>query len=227
MSSVLSSRSRPNTRFIAVVATLACAFALAFRDDLLGRLLGPLELVTAQTTVALLHFMNIEAVRMASQIHHPGGFAYEIYYRCTGVLPIAIFTICILAYPATWRHKGYWPHRGHPALARPQSGSPHPPVLCRHPCPGSLRHCSRCVVGGNDHSGNPGALVGLEQMGKSGVFPRSRGRSAMALKPDGGLVEYRARSDRSPSGESGNLEARRGITLSPFMKKESRSRTAR
>jgi exosortase/archaeosortase family protein len=105
MSRVVSAWSRPNLRFLSVAVTLVSIFALAYRDDLLGRFLGPLEVLTAQATVALLHLLNIEAVRAASQIHHPGGFAYEIYYRCTGALPIAILSIFILAYPAAWRHK--------------------------------------------------------------------------------------------------------------------------
>ena len=105
MSRVMSTWSRPNSRFIAVVLTLAGTVALTYRDDLLGRFLAPLEVLTAQATVALLHLLDIEAVRIASQIHHSGGFAYEIYYRCTGVLPIAILAICILAYPAAWRRK--------------------------------------------------------------------------------------------------------------------------
>jgi exosortase/archaeosortase family protein len=56
-------------------------------------------------TLAVLHGLGIEAARMVFQIHHPAGFAYEIYYRCTGILPVAILAICIVVFPASWRNK--------------------------------------------------------------------------------------------------------------------------
>lgn len=188
MNRVLSSRCRPDTRFIAVVATLAGAFALAFRDDVLGRLLGPLELVTAQTTVALLHFMNIEAVRLASQIHHPGGFAYEIYYRCTGVLPIAIFTICVLATPAAWRHKGIGLIVGIPLLlALNLVRLIHLFYVGIH-APAAFDIVHGVLWEGMIILATLGLWWGWNRWA-SRAFPRSRGRSAMTLKPDGELVE--------------------------------------
>jgi exosortase/archaeosortase family protein len=97
--------SRPTGRFIIKFLALMALFLLAYRDDLLGRLLGPWEELTAQTTLVLLHFLNVEAVRFGSQIHHPGGFGYEVYYRCTALLVAAVLAALTFATPASVRSK--------------------------------------------------------------------------------------------------------------------------
>ena len=86
-------------RFNFIMAAFCSAILLLYRDDILGSLLAPLTMMTAETTLALLHWTGIEAVRNATQIYHPGGFVYEIYYRCTGFLPAAFLTVAMLAYP--------------------------------------------------------------------------------------------------------------------------------
>jgi exosortase/archaeosortase family protein len=78
---------------------------LMYREDLIGTLLAPFTLITAQTTLELLQWSGMEAVRVATRIYHPNGFAYEIYYRCTGFLPVALLAIAILAYPRSMKHK--------------------------------------------------------------------------------------------------------------------------
>jgi exosortase/archaeosortase family protein len=102
---IASAWSRPTGRFLIRVSALMLLFLVAYRDDLLGRLLGPWEELTARMTLALLQALKIEAVRFGSQIHHPGGFAYEIYYRCTGVLPAALLAALTAATPASLRSK--------------------------------------------------------------------------------------------------------------------------
>ncbi|MGH9896032.1 MAG: hypothetical protein ACREA0_29395, partial [bacterium] len=49
--------------------------------------------------VLLLHWAGIEAVRAATVISHPGGFAYEVAYSCIGFLPVVFFAAAVLAYP--------------------------------------------------------------------------------------------------------------------------------
>jgi exosortase/archaeosortase family protein len=100
-----SAWSRPTVRFIIRVSTIMFLFLMVYRDDLLGRLLGPWEELTARMTLAFLHALKIEAVRIGSQIHHPEGFAYEIYYRCTGLLPAAILAALTAATPVSVRSK--------------------------------------------------------------------------------------------------------------------------
>lgn len=102
---IASGWSRPTGRFIIHVSTCMLLFLMLYRDDLLGRLLGPWEELTARMALALLHALEMEAVRLGSQIHHPGGFAYEIYYRCTGVLPAVLLAALTAAMPVSARSK--------------------------------------------------------------------------------------------------------------------------
>lgn len=97
--------SRPTVRFGLKVSAFLAFFLLAYRDDLLGRLLAPWAELTARATLALLQLLNIEVVRFGAQIHHSGGFAYEIYYRCTAVLVAAILAALTIATPASLRCK--------------------------------------------------------------------------------------------------------------------------
>ena len=94
-----------NLRFATVMAVFVGVVLLTYREDVLGSLLGPLTALTARMTVGLLHWLGMEAVRLATVISHPDGFTYEIYYRCTGSLPVAFLTVSILASPGTLRRK--------------------------------------------------------------------------------------------------------------------------
>jgi exosortase/archaeosortase family protein len=105
MKTASSTRSRPAGRFLASVAVLTGLFLLAYREELLGRLLAPVSLLTAASAAELLEWLGFEVVRSFCVLAHPGGFAYEVYYRCTGVLPAAIFTLCLAAYPAPLKYK--------------------------------------------------------------------------------------------------------------------------
>jgi exosortase H (IPTLxxWG-CTERM-specific) len=103
-------------RFAFVMAGFTFALVLTYREDVLGAILSPLTAYTARTTLVLLHMFGMEAVRMATLIFHPDGFAYEIYYRCTGFLPVAILTAVIFAYPGPWRFKFFGLAIGVPVL---------------------------------------------------------------------------------------------------------------
>lgn len=70
------------------------------RAEVLGLLLDPVADLTASATWFALKLLAVPAVRDGLVMYEPGGFAYEIHYRCTGFLPVAIFTIAVLAYPA-------------------------------------------------------------------------------------------------------------------------------
>ena len=94
-----------NLRFVAVMVGFAGVALLTYREDVLGTLLAPLTTWTARLTLASLHWLGMEATPMATVISHPSGFAYEIYYRCTGFLPVAFLMTAILAYPGRWRRK--------------------------------------------------------------------------------------------------------------------------
>ena len=92
-------RENLNRRFSLVIFTFVAIVFVIYRDGVLGPLLAPVTVFTAQATLALLHVLGIEAARFGTVISHPGGFAYDIHYRCTGVLPVAFLVVSILAYP--------------------------------------------------------------------------------------------------------------------------------
>ncbi len=94
-----------NLRFTVVMAVFVGVVLLTYREDMLGSLLTPLMMLTAQITVALLHWLGMEAVRVATVISHPDGFAYDIYYLCTGFLPVVFLTASIFAFPGPLRRK--------------------------------------------------------------------------------------------------------------------------
>lgn len=86
-------------RFVASLTVLACAVFLAYREEVIGPALQGLVLLTAETVFAILRLFSPEVVREGSVIRHASGFAYEIYYRCTGILPVVCLAVAILAYP--------------------------------------------------------------------------------------------------------------------------------
>jgi exosortase H (IPTLxxWG-CTERM-specific) len=104
------------SRFAIIMVGVAFALVFTYREDVLGSVLSPLTHYTARTTLVLLHLCGMEAARAATLIFHPDGFAYEIYYRCTGFLPVAILTAAIFAYPGPWRSKFFGLAIGVPVL---------------------------------------------------------------------------------------------------------------
>ena len=96
---------RLNLRFAAVMMVYVGVIFLVDRDKVLGPILAPLTVLTARATLALLHWSGIEAVREMNVISHPLGFAYQIYYSCTGFTPALSLSISILAYPGLLRDK--------------------------------------------------------------------------------------------------------------------------
>ena len=103
-------------RFVVTMLSFTGVVLFLYRDSVLGAVLSPLATITAHATLVLLHLLGIEAAQVASQIYHPGGFAYEVYYRCTGILPAAFLAVAILAYPATWSRRAVGLALGVPIL---------------------------------------------------------------------------------------------------------------
>jgi exosortase/archaeosortase family protein len=94
-----------NFRFAAVLLAFTGLVWLTYREAVLGAMIVPLTELTAQIATALIDLCGMEAVRSLTVISHPDGFAYEIYYRCTGILPAAFLAVAILAYPGALRQK--------------------------------------------------------------------------------------------------------------------------
>src|SRR6267378_2394751 len=91
--------------FAVVFTVLAVAVFLAYREEFLGRWLEDLTALTASASFWTLERMGIGVEQKGTVISHAGGFAYEIYYRCTGFLPGCCLAVSILAYPGNWRRK--------------------------------------------------------------------------------------------------------------------------
>ncbi len=89
-------RRRDRRPAIAVIVFIGVVL-LAYRESVLGAVLGGLTEWTTGVTFATLGRMGIDASRDATVLYQPGGFAYEIYYRCTGFLPAGVLAAIILA----------------------------------------------------------------------------------------------------------------------------------
>ena len=96
-----------NLRFVFIMLAYGGVVFLVYRDEVLGSFLAPLAEGTALITSELIRQIGIETLRDGAVLTHPNGFAYEIAYTCTGLLPGVTFIVCVLAYPGTLRNK--WP----------------------------------------------------------------------------------------------------------------------
>jgi exosortase/archaeosortase family protein len=97
--------TRPRLRFALVLLSFIVLVWLVFRDEVMGPVLVPLKTLTAQVTVALIHLAGMDAIREASSVYHPGGFAYEISRGCTGFVGAALLAVAIAAYPSGRRNR--------------------------------------------------------------------------------------------------------------------------
>jgi len=89
---------------------------LVYRDEVLGSFLAPFAEWTASIICTLMHQIGMDALRDGAILIHPDGFAYEIAYTCTGVLPAVTFIACVFAYPGTLLNKWVGVTFGVPAL---------------------------------------------------------------------------------------------------------------
>ncbi len=96
---------RLNLRAAVSLTIFVGVVLLVFRDEVLGPALVPLRIATARTVLGLIRLAGMAAVREASAIYHPGGFAYEISRGCIGLVPAGILTVTTLAHPGQLRRK--------------------------------------------------------------------------------------------------------------------------
>ena len=93
-------------RFGLVVGALLAGVLFSPRAPILTGLLAPLDRLTARVTAALLHASGMEVDRAGPVLSHASGFACEVYWRCTGLLPAVFLAGLILASPTGLRRKG-------------------------------------------------------------------------------------------------------------------------
>ncbi len=87
----------------------ACFFIgfviLNYNEGGLGNWLAPLTDITTRSALCFIELCGLDVVRNAGIISSPGVFAYEIYYRCTGILPITIFCALLFISEGSWHKK--------------------------------------------------------------------------------------------------------------------------
>jgi exosortase/archaeosortase family protein len=91
---------RRSVRYVGILAAFAAVTWLVFREAVLGPVLVPVRVATAEAAVSLIRAVGMEAERVGSAVLHPGGFAYEVSRGCTGLVPAALIAAAIGAYPA-------------------------------------------------------------------------------------------------------------------------------
>jgi exosortase/archaeosortase family protein len=96
---------RLNPRLVRALAAFLALVLLVFRDEVVGTALLPLQTLTAQAVLALIHWAGLEAVREASAIYHPAGFAFEISRGCLGLVPAGFLVVSVLATSGSSRAK--------------------------------------------------------------------------------------------------------------------------
>lgn len=102
-----SAAGRPTWRwrFVLVVGGTWLALLPLYRSPRLFDTLAPLELLTARATAALVSICGMEVERVGAVLRHPAGFAYEIYYACTGLFLAAVLVAGLFALPGKGRAK--------------------------------------------------------------------------------------------------------------------------
>lgn len=90
-------------RFGLVMGTFGAAVRWSYRHPGLYGLLAPVEGWTAGATRWLLAWSGIEVERAGTILSHPGGFACNVGYRCTGLVVAAFLAMGLLALPLGWR----------------------------------------------------------------------------------------------------------------------------
>ena len=98
-------RPRPHWRFTLAAAATWLALVPLYRSPRLTGALAPFERLTARLTAALVDVCGMEVERSGTVLRHPAGFAYEIYYACTGLFLAAVLVAGLLALPGPRRRK--------------------------------------------------------------------------------------------------------------------------
>lgn len=76
------------------------AVILGLETEAASSLLAGPALVTANITNELLNMIGIETIQNGTVITQPHVFAYEIHYRCLGILPASALVIALAILPA-------------------------------------------------------------------------------------------------------------------------------
>jgi exosortase/archaeosortase family protein len=91
----------PAARLAAVLAWLLVIGLARWRPGAPVRVFGWFTALVASVVQSLLGLSGIEASRAGAFLYVPGSFRYEIALGCTGLLPVAVLIVAILASPGS------------------------------------------------------------------------------------------------------------------------------
>lgn len=94
-------RRLPWSLAVALAGTLAGLW-LALRFAPVAALLQPLTVLTTAATAHMLAALGLPVARELNVLVHAGGFACEVDIACTALVPAALLTAALLAWPRPW-----------------------------------------------------------------------------------------------------------------------------
>jgi exosortase/archaeosortase family protein len=94
------------TRVAVMVALGLAVVLLSPREPV--PMLGQADVPVAAATAALVRAAGLDVERQGPVLRHPGGFAMEVYWRCTGLIPAAFLASVVFTCPSplAWRLVG-------------------------------------------------------------------------------------------------------------------------
>ncbi len=84
-------------RLFLAIGVYAAVIAAAYREEIVGVLLGGVTAQIAVSTAALLKLFGLTAAADGNLVVLASGMTFEVSYRCAGFLPITSLIVCILA----------------------------------------------------------------------------------------------------------------------------------
>ena len=96
--------TRADRARVAATVALGLAFVLLSPREPVA-MLGQGDVPVAAATAALVRAAGLEVEQQGPVLRHPGGFAMEVYWRCTGLVPAAFLAAVVLACPAPLRFR--------------------------------------------------------------------------------------------------------------------------
>lgn len=97
--------SAEERRFALALGALGALVFVGYRESVLAAPLAGVCALTAKAVFAALTLLGVPAILNDTILAHPGGFACEIYFRCSGILPVTCLTVAIGASPGGVRRK--------------------------------------------------------------------------------------------------------------------------
>lgn len=87
------------------MAVLGLLVFAGYRESVLAGPLAGVCALTARAAHLLLGSLGVPVALDGTTLSHPGGFACEVYFRCSGILPVAGLAFAIWASPGTARRR--------------------------------------------------------------------------------------------------------------------------